>query len=168
MPGGGANQDAGVVLPEPDFRSGDGGNFGGGGASGDFSVATDSSEGLKDVAAGAFEAAAGADEGIVVVPVVAIFLIGSAVLFGAGSLLLVFFGWEALLAVAVELAFSSVSAFTAVRVIREDWLATAVRLTCKPLLGALVCAVLLGATIDYFLPTARSLPQAIAIIKAAR
>ena len=83
-----------------------------------------------DVAGGALELAAGADEGaIIVVPVVAIFLICVAVLFGAGSLVLLYFGSDALLAVAIEVAFSYVSARAAVRVAREGWLMAAVRLT---------------------------------------
>ncbi|RYF39794.1 MAG: hypothetical protein EOO25_14125, partial [Comamonadaceae bacterium] len=57
---------------------------------------------------------------------------------------------------------------TAVRMAREGWLSAAVRLTWKPLLGALFCAVLLGATMDYFIPTAQSLPQALQIIRASR
>jgi hypothetical protein len=164
--GGGLNP--AVPAPDPSFVSGGGGDFGGGGASGDFSAGMDVSEGLGGVASGALEAAGSADEGaVVVVPVVAIFLIGCAVLLGAGSLLLLYFGWEALLTVAVELAFSYVSARTAVRVVREGWLSAAVRLTWKPLLGAFFCAVLLGAALDYFVPAANSLPHAIRLIKAA-
>ncbi|MBC7547505.1 MAG: hypothetical protein H7224_02530 [Polaromonas sp.] len=150
----------------PGYGSGGSGNFGGGGASGDFSNAAmpDAALGsdLGDVAGGALDAAASADDGaIVVVPVVAVFLIGMALVFGVGSLLMLYFGWEALLAVAIELAFTYVSARTAVRVAREGWLSAAVRLTWKPMLGALLCAVLLGAVIDHFIPAAQSLPQAI-------
>ena len=165
------------ALPLPDIgpgpspgggggiQSGGGGDFGGGGATADFSVAADQSSALGDIAGGALEVVGGADEGIVVVvPVVAIFLIGCALLFGAGSLLLLYFGWEALLTVAIELAFSYASARTAMRVVREGWLSAALRLTWKPLLGALFCAVLLGATIDYFIPSAHSLPQAVKLI----
>ena len=156
----------GASAESPGFNTGGGGNFGGGGASGDFSGAAGSDGslqgGIGDMASGALEAAASADEGaIVVVPVVAVFLVGIAIVFGAGSLLMLYFGWEALLAVAVELAFTYVSARTAVRVAREGWLSAAVRLTWKPMLGALLCAVLLGAVIDHFIPTAQSLPQAI-------
>lgn len=169
VPGSGANPNAAPGDIAPVFESGNGGDFGGGGASGDFSVGAESADGLKDAALGAAEVAAGADDAIVVVvPVVAVFLIASAVVFGAGSLLWMYFGWEALLAVAVELAFTYASALTAVKVMREGWLTAAVRLTWKPLLGALACAVVLGATIDYFLPAARSLPHAIALIQAAR
>ena len=135
------------------MQPGGGGDFGGGGAFGDFSGAADVGKSIGELASGALEAAAGADDGaVVVIPVVAIFLISSALVFGAGSLLLLYFGWEALLTVAVELAFSYVSARTAVRVVREGWLSAAVRLTWKPLLGALFCAVVLGASIDYFVP----------------
>lgn len=41
----------------------------------------------------------------------------------------------------------------------------AVRLTWKPLLGALVCAVLLGAAIDHFLPDVHSLPEAVRALR---
>ncbi|CAN7183650.1 hypothetical protein LJR290_000333 [Variovorax sp. LjRoot290] len=118
--------------------------------------------GVGDLAGGALEAAAGADEGaVIVVPVVAIFLIGVAIVFGAGALALLYFGSEALLAVAIEVAFSYVSARAAVRVAREGWLTAAVRLTWKPLLGALFCAVVLGAVLDRFMPQVNSLPEAV-------
>lgn len=158
----------------PGFRSGQGGDFSGGGATGDFSGsavvnAGETSDGFGGFAGGALDAAAGADEGaIVVVPVVAVFLIDCAIVFGAGSLMLLYFGWEALLAVAVELAFSYVSARTAIRVAREGWLSAAIRLTWKPLLGAVFCAVSLGAVIDYFVPDAQSLPHAIKLIRQSR
>jgi hypothetical protein len=80
--------------------------------------------------------------------------------------MLLYFGWEVLLAVAVELAFAYAAARTSVRVTREGWASAAVRLTRKPLLGAVVCAAALGASIDYYLPTAHSLPQALKMWKA--
>ena len=121
--------------------------------------------GLGDVAGGALEVVAGADEGaVVVVPVIAIFLIALAIVFGAGALAMLYFGWDTLLAVAIEIAFSYVSARAAVRVAREGWLGVAVRLTWKPLLGALLCAVLLGGLIDRFLPEAQSLPAAVRLL----
>lgn len=168
-PGSGRSIDLDHVPADiPSVQAGGGGDFAGAGASADFSLAADAGEGLGKVAGGALEVAAGADEGaIVAIPVVAIFLIGVAVLFGAGSLLLLYFGWEALLTVAIELAFSYVTARTAVRVVREGWLSAVVRLTWKPLLGAVFCAVLLGATIDYFIPSAHSLPQAIRQIRVS-
>ena len=166
--GGWPGGDGAVSVRLPSLHSGGGGDFGGGGASGHFSDggdAVDAAGGLGDIVGGALEAAGSADEAaVVVVPVAAIFLIGCAVFFGAGTLVLMYFGWEALLAVAVELAFSYASARVAVRVVREGWLSAALRLTWKPLLGALMCAVLLGATIDYFIPAAHSLPQALRLV----
>jgi hypothetical protein len=91
----------------------------------------------------------------------------AALILGAGSLAMLFFGWDVLLTVAVEIAFSVATARAAVGVEREGWLSAAVRLTWKPLLGALVCAVVLGATIDHFLPGVQSLPQALRLIQAA-
>ena len=143
----------------PVLRSGGGGDFGGGGASADFG---EGSSVVSDVAGGALEAAGGLDEAaVVVVPVALVFLAGVLVLFGAGSLLLLYFGSEVLLAVAVEVAFGYVSARTAIRVVRAGWVETAVTLTWKPLLGTLVCAVLLGGLVDHFVPDARSLPHAV-------
>ncbi|MFN7858104.1 MAG: hypothetical protein ACK5OA_16310, partial [Acidovorax sp.] len=99
-------------------------------------------DGLGDMASGAADALGGADDGaVVVVPIVAIFLIGAALILGAGSLAMLFFGWDVLLAVAVEVAFSVVAARAVVGVEREGWLSAAVRLTWKPMLGALLCAV---------------------------
>ena len=170
--GGGSGGPGSVSARMPSLHPGGGGNFGGGGASGDFSGATDASTaadaagGMGDMVGGALEAAGSADDAaVVVIPVVAVFLIGCAVFFGAGSLLLAYFGWEALLAVAVELAFSYASARVAVRVVREGWLSAALRLTWKPLLGSVVCAVILGAAIDHFVPAANSLPQAIKLLR---
>ena len=150
-------------------QSGGGGDFGGGAdAGGDgaadaaFDAPADAFSGVLDeVASGAFEAAGAADEGvIVVIPVLAVFMVVLATVFGAGWLLWLSFGTEALLAVAVELAFAYTASRTVVQVEREGWLLAAIRLTWKPLLGALICAVLLGALIDHFMPDAGSLPEA--------
>lgn len=164
MPVGGGT---GHTSSMPSIQSGQGGDFGGGGATGDFGNMAESSSGLGDAAGGALDALGSADEGaIVVIPVVAIFAIGAALFLGAGSLLLLFFGWDVLLAVAVELAFSYVTARATVRMVREGWMSTAVRLTWKPLIGAIACAVALGAAIDHFIPAANSLPQAVKLIRA--
>ncbi|MGJ7567683.1 hypothetical protein ACSFBM_27775 [Variovorax sp. GB1R11] len=157
-----------IDVPDLDFgggRSAGGGSHshasvgeGGGGSGGGGS-------GLSDVASGALDVAGASDEGaVIVVPVVAIFLICTAVVLGAGSLVLLYFSWDALLAVAVEVAFSYVSARAAVRVAREGWLMAAVRLTWKPLLGAVVCAVALGALLDHFMPQVDSLPEAVRVL----
>lgn len=159
----------GVIAQAPGFHAGGGGDFGGGGASADFSDVGDAGSALGDVAGGALEVVGSADEGaVVVIPVVVVFLIGCALVLGAGSLLLLYFGSEALLTVAVELAFSYVSARTAIRVVREGWLSAAVRLTWKPLLGSILCAVLLGAALDYFIPAAQSLPDAVKLMRGSK
>jgi hypothetical protein len=166
-----------AAAPSPDFsqplRAGGGGDFGGGGAQGDFSGPADAGvigettgSAMGELASGAVEAAAGSDEGaVVVVPVVLVFLVGLCIAFGVGSLLLLYFGSEVLLAVALEVAFGYVSARTAVRVAREGWLGAAVRLTWKPLAGALACAVLLGLVLDLAVPQARSLPHAVELLR---
>jgi hypothetical protein len=148
--------DVGDGVDAGEFALDVGSNLGGGGGDGSL---------LSDVAGGALEVAGGADEGaVIVVPVVAIFLICVAVVLGAGSLVLLYFSWDALLAVAVEVAFSYVSARAAVRVAREGWLMAAVRLTWKPLLGAVACAVILGALLDHFMPQVNSLPEAVRVL----
>ena len=149
-------------------RSGGGGDYAGGGASGEWSAADGGLEdSLGDAASGALEAAGSADEGaIVVVPVLAIFLLGAALFFGAGALALLYFGWDVLLAVAMELAFSVAAARAVMGAERAGWLAAAVRLTWKPLLGAVLCAVVLGACLDRFMPEARSLPHAVHLLRA--
>lgn len=113
---------------------------------------------LADAASSAASALGDSDEGaVVVVPVIAIFVIGTLLVVGAGSLAWLFFGTDALLAVAVELAFSFTAARAAMGVERAGWLQAAVRLTWKPMLGALLCAVALGAAIDHYLPGTGSL-----------
>jgi hypothetical protein len=175
IPGGGPGHDPAGAAPDLPPIAGGGGDFGGGGAQGDFSIDADFSAigdaggAIGDLASGAVEVAGSSDEGaVVVIPVVVVFLAGVLVLFGVGSLLLLYFGSEVLLAVAVEIAFGYVSARTAVRVAREGWLGAAVRLTWKPLLGALACAVLLGLVLDTFVPQARSLPQAVKLWSRGR
>ena len=152
---------------------GGGGDFGGAGATGQWDApAADGAGGtgwggdLGDAASGALEAAGSADEAaVVVVPVVAIFVVGVALLGGAGALAWLYFGSEVLLAVAVELAFSVASARALMGAERAGWLGAAWRLTGKPLLGALLCAVALGAALDHWLPQARSLPHAVQLLR---
>jgi hypothetical protein len=152
---------------KPSISCGGGGDFGGGGAEGSYDGMADAASSAGDLAKGALEVAADADDAaVVVIPVVAVFLGALLVLLGVGSLLLLFFGWEVLLTVAVEVAFGYVSARTAWRLAREGWLSAAVRITWKPLLGALACAVLLGALVDHFAPQAQSLPRALKLVRA--
>ena len=87
-----------------------------------------------DLASGALDGLGGADEGaVVIIPVVAIFLIGAAILAGAGALAMLFFSWDVLLAVAVELAFSVAAVHHWPTGWNRGWLTAAVRLTWKPL-----------------------------------
>lgn len=167
VPGGGDGGAGASADPAPPFETGGGGDFGGGGAQASFDLPAEGGSVAGDVASGALDVVGGADEGaVVVIPVLAVFAAGLLALAGFGWLLLLYFGWEVLLAVAVEVAFGYVSARTAVRVAREGWLGAAVRLTWKPLLGALVCAVLLGAVLDHLVPQARSLPDAVRMLRA--
>lgn len=137
-----------------------------GGGGGSSEALDGAAQGLGDLAGSALDGLGSADEGaVVVVPVVAIFAIVALLVMGAGSLALLFFGWDVLLAVAVELAFSVATARVAMGVERAGWLSAAVRLTWKPLLGALLCAVALGATIDHFLPRVDSLPEAVRLLR---
>ena len=166
----------GVGARLPSIHSGGGGDFSGAGASGDFS-ADHASEladagggmvsGLVEAAGDALGGAAEAEEGaVVVIPVLALFMILAAVMAGAGALAVLYFGWEVLLAVAVELSFSCAAAHAAGRLAREGWFSAALRLTWKPLLGAVLAAVLLGAAIDYFVPQAHSLPDVFRLLRA--
>jgi len=66
----------------------------------------------------------------------------------------------------VELSFSLAAANAAGRLAREGWFSAALRLTWKPLLGAVLAAVLLGATVDYFVPQAHSLPDVLSLLRA--
>lgn len=184
--GQGDGLDAGLDLPWPGggarapggLHSGGGGDFGGGGAHGSFGLpevpdvpdvpmAGDGGALLGDAAAGALEALGGVDEGaVIVVPVLAVFVAALAAVLGGGSLLLLYFGTDALLAVAVELAFAWTAARTAARIERQGWLAAAIGLSWKPLLGALLCAVALGGLVDYFVPQASTLVQAVRILRS--
>lgn len=142
------------------FASGGGGDFGGGGASGDFGAGA-----VVDGLGNALGGAAEADEAaVVVVPVVALFAGAVLLVLGTGALVLLLFGSEVLLAVAVEVAFGYAGARTAARAAREGWLLAAWRVTWKPMLGALLCAVALGAAIDWWLPQAQSLPHALRLV----
>jgi len=158
----GRSVDVDADVPDMDFSGGSSSDHLG---VADVADAADGGSVLSDVAGGVLDVAGGADEGaIIVVPVLAIFAICVAVLFGAGYLALLYFSWDALLAVAVEVAFSYVSARAAVRVAREGWLMAAVRLTWKPLLGAVISAVILGAVLDRFMPQVNSLPEAVRVL----
>lgn len=156
----------------PDWEAGGGGDFGGGGASGDWAevdVSTAASEASGSWTDVADVVDIGGDEaGIIIVPILAVFAALLLAFFGFGALLWLYFGVDVLLSVAVELAFSMMTARALVGVERAGWLASAVRLTWKPLLGALVCAVALGALADWWVPDATTLREVIAHIRGTR
>lgn len=158
----------------PPLRTGGGGNFGGGGASGEFSgPALADGVTLSDVAetAGAAgktmgaagEALGAMDEGAVVaVPLLVI--VGIVLALSAGVFAL--FGVEVLLAVAVELALAGVAGGLAWRRLSEEgWWRCAIRHTWAGALGLFVVGVLLGAAIDHWIPAADSLPHAWHLIR---
>ena len=159
-----------VDLPSADapFRSAGGGDFGGGGATGSWTP-----EGLGDAAIdggseavkGTLEAAASADEGIVVAVPLAV-VIGMALLIAAALGVAVFglFGTDVLLGVAVEIAFASAGGALAYRARREGWLGHALGRTGWPMLLLLLMVGLLGLVIDHWLPQAHSLPQAVRLL----
>ena len=145
--------------------SGQGGDFGGGGASGDWGSTADAGGSWADnISLDGVDL--GGDEGaLVVVPILAVFAGLVAAFFGFGALLWLYFGVDVLLSVAVELAFSMMAARALVRVERAGWLLAAVRLTWKPLLGALVCAVALGTLADWWVPEANTLREVLAHVR---
>lgn len=165
-PGGGAPGEAGAQL------SGQGGSFAGGGASGGWDSG---GEALGSVAENLAEGADGVDlsagldgvdaEGVVLLPVLLVFGLLLLALTGAGSLLWLMFGSELFLAVAVEVSFALLMARTLYVMEREGWLLVALRLSWKPVLGALLVTVALGWACDFFFPQADTLAQ---VVRALR
>ena len=157
---------------------GSGGSFGGGGSSGDWSAAAVDASGADAsgaAAPGAESASSGIDwgggldaidgEGVVVLPVLALFALMLLAFTGLGSLLWLVWGSELFLAVAVEVAFALLMARSLYVMEREGWLLAALRLSWKPMLGALLGAVALGLLCDALFPEADTLAQ---VIKSLR
>ena len=166
-PGGAAPGEASAEL------SGQGGSFAGGGASGSWDSggeALGSAAETLTESAGGVDLSAGLDavdgEGVVLLPVLLVFGLLLLALTGAGSLLWLMFGSELFLAVAVEVAFALLMARTLYVVEREGWLLVALRLTWKPVLGALLVTVALGWACDFFFPQADSLAQVVRALRA--
>lgn len=154
------------------FESGQGGSYGGGGAEGQWDGGANFGElqppssdmGLPDVD---LSVADGLDEGaVVVVPVLLIFATLLVAVTGTGSLLWLVFGADLFLTVAVEVAFALLMARTLYVVEREGWLLAALRISWKPVLGALVTAVALGALADWCFPQADTLAQVLRALRA--
>jgi hypothetical protein len=168
-PGGGSSP----RTPETgSFESGQGGSYGGGGSSGSWDdggvlpeAASSASQGI-DLPGMDLPGIDGLDEGaVVLVPVLLVFAALLLAVTGAGSLLWLVFGADLFLAVAVEVAFALLMARTLYVVEREGWLLAALRLSWKPVLGALVAAVALGALADWLFPQADTLVQ---VLRALR
>lgn len=172
-PGGSASGETGAQLSEAGAQlSGQGGSFAGAGASGGWDSG---GEALGSAAESLAEGAGGVDlsagleavdaDGVVLLPVLLVFGLLLLALTGAGSLLWLMFGSELFLAVAVEVSFALLMARTLYVMEREGWLLVALRLSWKPVLGALLVTVALGWACDFFFPQADTLAQ---VVRALR
>lgn len=159
-----------VLSADAGMESGQGGAFSGGGASGQWSEAGGvplELPALSDTASVSSSAldVPGLDaldgDGVVLVPVLLLFAGLLLLATGAGSLLWLVMGSELFLAVAMEVAFALLMARTLYVVEREGWLLAALRLSYKPMLSALVLAVVFGAVADWLFPHADTLAQVI-------
>lgn len=145
------------------FSSGGGGDFGGAGASGDFSeAAADLDQETLSLSGKALGAVGDADEGAVVaVPLIAVLAIMGLLAALLGTAVFMLFGVEILMTVALEVALASAAGGMAYRAERSGWLGRALGHTWRGALATLVLGVALGLAIDHWLPAADSLPQAL-------
>lgn len=159
------------------IRTGGGGDFGGGGASGSFEVddVLDAGTGLGEAAgeiagqtAKLGAAALDSDEGAVVaVPLLVVLAIGALLMTLLGLGVFALFGVDVLMAVVLELGLAGLAGGFAWRRQREGWLRRALAHTWKPALAMLVLGVALGLLLDHWLPQADSLPHALRLLQAA-
>jgi hypothetical protein len=162
-PSGGASGDA----PPQVFQTGGAGDFSGGGASASFDApgADGAAEVVSDVSSKALGAAFEADEGVVIaVPVVLTVVIAAALVTGLGIAFMWLFGVEVLLALVVELAFSTTAGMFAYRAWHEGWLWVALGKTVKPILALVILGSAAGFAIDYWMPHAQSLPHVLKLL----
>ena len=165
VPGSSGKSGGADTADTAGFESGQGGSYGGGGAGGhwgdgaavpDIAPASSGLE-LPDVDVQGLD---GLDEGaVVLVPVLLIFAVLLVAVTGMGSLVWLVFGADLFLTVAVEVAFALLMTRTLYVVEREGWLPAALRISWKPVLGALVAAVALGLLADWLFPQADTLAQ---------
>lgn len=165
VPGSSGKSGGADTADTAGFESGQGGSYGGGGAGGhwgdgaavpDIAPASSGLE-LPDVDVSGLDAL---DEGaVVLVPVLLIFAVLLVAVTGMGSLVWLVFGADLFLTVAVEVAFALLMTRTLYVVEREGWLPAALRISWKPVLGALVAAVALGLLADWLFPQADTLAQ---------
>lgn len=163
----------GSSAPLPRFEAGGGGDFGGGGATASFA---DASEGAGEIATevaghtlkiGA-KALDGADEGaVVIVPLLVVLAIGALLMTMLGLGVFALFGVDVLMAVVLEVALAGLAGGFAWRRRREGWLRHAFNHTWKAALAMLLCGVLLGATLDHWVPQAQSLPHALKLLRGS-
>ncbi|MCV2350693.1 hypothetical protein [Paucibacter sp. Y2R2-4] len=148
------------------FSSGSGGDFGGAGASGDFSeVAADLGKETLSLSGKALGAVGDADEGAVVaVPLIAVLAIIGLLAALLGTVVFMLFGVEVLMAVAVEVALASTAGGLAYRAERAGWLGRVLSHTWRGALITVLLGVALGLAIDHWLPAADSLPQALHLL----
>ena len=178
--GGGSGGHGGKAMDG--VQSGEGGSYGGGGASGqwdDAGALADAAHSSADLASNAADAASssasGVDwasgldgidgDGVILLPVLAAFVALLLLFTGAGSLLWLMFGSELFLAVAVEVAFALLMARSLYVMEREGWLLVALRISWKPMLGALLVVVALGFVCDYAFPQADTLSQVLRTVR---
>jgi hypothetical protein len=168
--GGSGNAGTGCEGRAAGMESGGGGDFGGAGGGGSFDRPDAAGDVLAEsgakVGETALEVAAAADEGIViVVPLMLLLFVAGALASLLGLAVFGLFGVEVLLGVAVELALASVGGALAYKAQREGWLGFAWRRTRAAAAGLLCGLVLLGATIDHWVPEARSAPHAVRLLR---
>ncbi|ACY31880.1 hypothetical protein [Comamonas thiooxydans] len=165
VPGSSGKSGGADTADTAGLESGQGGSYGGGGAGGhwddgaavpDIAPASSGLE-LPDVDVSGLDAL---DEGaVVLVPVLLVFAVLLVAVTGMGSLVWLVFGADLFLTVAVEVAFALLMTRTLYVVEREGWLLAALRISWKPVLGALVAAVALGLLADWLFPQADTLAQ---------
>ena len=124
-------------------------------------------QGAGEAVGSVLEVAGAADEGALVLIPLAL-AIGVALAIGTvlGFVVFGLFGVEVLLAVAVEIAIASVGGALAYKAGAEGWVMAAWRRTRIAALAALIGLMALGAAIDHWMPEARSLPQAVRLLRA--
>lgn len=171
-PGGGLADAADVLVNAPGsvFRSGGGGDFGGGGASASFDAPVDTSlnaagEVFSQTVSKTVGASFEADEAVVIaVPIAIVVGVALGLAFGLGLLVFGLFGVEVLLGVAVELAFASFGGALAWRARREGWLLHALRRTLLPMLALSVVTAAVGWALHHWVPEAHTVPQALRLL----
>ena len=154
------------------FRSGRGGDFGSGGATGSF---TAKDEGLSSWAdggssisgssrPGAVEAVDFEDEEASLVSVAVAVGMAVAMFVAMGFAVFSLFGVEVLMGVVVEIAFASAGSAVALKAQGEGWLRHAVGRTVKPMATLLVATLALALAVEHWMPLARTLPQALKLL----